>query len=126
MVMALLLSVEVEMGSISDEHVTRRVEDRYRRPRSTRDCLRRHSAGPEDGNLVRIDPNGIAEVGRAEIGDAERCGIADVHRAAVHGGKAAADLDGAWNVGGCKRPHRHHHRALEWPGADTATIRDVH
>ena len=41
------------------------------------------------GTSPRCDRHRVAEVGRAQIGDAERGGIADVDRPAVHHREAA-------------------------------------
>ena len=71
--MALLLAVEFGVRSIGDEHVAGRVEDGQRRLGLDDDRLRRHPACPEHGHLAFRDANRIAEVRRAQIGDAQRC-----------------------------------------------------
>src|ERR1700742_782133 len=87
-VMALLLAVKVDVGSIRDEHVARRVEDRQRRPRLERDYLCRDAARPEDGDLVWGQPDRIAEVGCIQVNDAEFGWISGMHRTAMHRWKA--------------------------------------
>lgn len=42
--------------------------------------LRGHAAGPEDRHFAFVERDGVAVVGPREIGDAEGCRIADVHR----------------------------------------------
>ena len=75
--------------------------------------LRRHPAGPEHRQLVVAHFDRVAVVGLHHVLDADQLGLADMHRRAVHGGKARGDLHGADGIGRRHRPHRHHHRPVE-------------
>ena len=55
-----------------------------------------------------------------------RClGLADMHRRAMHRGKARGDLDGADRIGGLKRPHRHDERPGKGPAARWDRVRYI-
>ena len=70
--------------------------------------------------------DGIAVVGRVEVGDAQLGGVADVHGRAVHGREARGDRGGGLDQVGGHRPHRHHQRARHRARVPAAPGRPVH
>src|ERR1700676_1846516 len=89
---------ELLVAEIRYKHQSRRMRDRERQLRRGDHRLRGHAAGPENRNLVGFHRGRIAVVRFGEILDADRMGMAEVNRRAMHRWEWGRDLHPAEGV----------------------------
>ena len=88
--------------------------------------LRRYSAGPENRRLAVADLYRVAEVGLANVFDADRRGVADMYRRAVHRGEPPRREHRLRNLSVLDRTHADDHRPGEAARRLVLNVRDVH
>src|SRR6478736_6298749 len=104
-------------GSMSDGEREFRRHDR---------SLRSDAAGPEHRYVARLEFHSVAEVGTAQVGDAEFGWIADVDGCTVNRGHTRGDGARLFDLVCGDGTHRHHGRPADPPGGSAFAICDVH
>lgn len=120
------LFFQIDVLRIGDEHAAGCMGDREFGLGIHDDRLRGYAACPEHGNFAFADIDGIAELGMGYVAHADRGGVSDMHRRAVHFRDGAGNLDGLNHLIVGDGAHRRDHFAAHGTGRHAVDVGEVH